>query len=1235
MGLIARLPFKVLLVGLVLLLADATASATVPEGLEVDLTSPVRQVEAGAPVPVELAVEAPGQRGRVRVAVTATAGLAKVDGAGEGPLEDGAYTTTLLFRATADGWQRADVTVTLLADDGAALGHDRNSIFFLREAGRVWVSTSSEIDLRLARLRALGGGTEDVDAAATAGAESLGAILGSILPDSITVDGPLAAPGAEALAAPTDSGEAVSGITVKGRIRWTDASGAVHPVPQAEVQVYDRDGASTDTLITTTTTDSSGNYSVGLSFDDGAGEGGPDVFVRVLTRSDAASIHAPGVSQPYFMQSAVSSNVGAGATVTANLTAGNAATAQNAFSIHHALVVAADYATRLVGTPLPQLETIYPTDAGTSSFLQFGPNQLHIALKGPAVVDLTAFAWDVVQHEYGHYVQGLAGFVDTPGILPHAFDTNLTTYGDGLSKDAADRLAWSEAWPTFFALSAQAVEGAGALGIPDVGDARYQAPYAGIDVDLEARGGQGEDDELSIGAFLWDLFDQQQDGEDRITFSDLELFVTFKDAAVTTMGEAWEALTAGRPVRQRSLIGRALAQSNIAPALLGPADGTALAAGSIPTFRWERNGGGTPNPLNNWEITFYQRDLQTVILTVNDQARFSRSGSTAQFTPTASEWASIVAGGAVVRWVVGGRSTAAPPTPSSAGRYWSQAGILGDGAVLLAISPLNGSPGQSLDVTLTRFGAGFSGSSSVSFGAGVTVDSLSITGPTTAVVGITIAGSAALGPRSVTVQSGGVTTTSAGAFSVVPEVVVTPGGVVITSGPSSSSNPVPSGGTTTFSVGATGPIGSPLSAFWTVECSGLGGSGTFGAGTPAGQPWTAPVNPTGESAFCTVSVTVEATSTGDSATASFQQQVLPPPYSVFISSGPSSDTNPVYAGGQALVSVVGGTNSPEPLTYAWSANCPGAGAGSFGNPGASTTTWTAPSVGSSTQCSLNVQVAAAGAGSASGALLQRVEPVPATTTQLYANILPSSRSGRVGQPATAFAAVVNGGGNTAVNCTIAPATSVPATFSFQRTDPATNAAAGAQGQPVNIPPGAAQTFVIALTPTATFPATDVQFNFDCANTAPAPRVGGLNTLLISGSTGNPADVIAIVASLTNDGISVVPGASGTGFFSVAGINIGGAENLRITPVANAGVPVSLSICETTGNPDGACHGTPGAYWESGFGTNDLRTYTVFVQGNGTIIPVDLANSRATIRFSTISGAVRGATSIAVQTGGAS
>src|SRR5262249_20424155 len=85
----------------------------------------------------------------------------------------------------------------------------------------------------------------------------------------------------------------------------------------------------------------------------------------------------------------------------------------------------------------------------------------------------------------------------------------------------------------------------------------------------------------------------------------------------------------------------------------------------------------------------------------------------------------------------------------------------------LAASPTSGTQGQTLSVALTGQGTNWiAGQTTASFGGEINVDSLSVTGPTSATAQITISGAAALGPRTITVTTGTEVITGVDAFTV-------------------------------------------------------------------------------------------------------------------------------------------------------------------------------------------------------------------------------------------------------------------------------------------------------------------------------------------------------------------------------------------------------------------------------------------------------------------------------------
>jgi hypothetical protein len=250
---------------------------------------------------------------------------------------------------------------------------------------------------------------------------------------------------------------------------------------------------------------------------------------------------------------------------------------------------------------------------------------------------------------------------------------------------------------------------------------------------------------------------------------------------------------------------------------------------------------------------------------------------------------------------------------------------------------------------------------------------------------------------------------------------------------------------------------------------------------------------------------------------------------------------------------------------------------------------------------------------------------------IVAAVLPSSRSVQVGTFTTVFATIINTGSATAINCGISLATAIPANFSFQTTNPFTNQLIGSPNTPVNISPGAVQTFVLSLTPNSPIAPIDVQFSFDCFNTNPAPINTGLNTLLFSASFGPVPDIVALSATLPPDpGIANVPGTNGTAVFAVATVNVGMTGIITASvDTGEASLPLNVSLCQT--NPvNGECISSLSPSVTTLIAANATPTFGILIQGSGNVPFVPAAN-RIFVRFTDGSGITRGSTSVAVRT----
>lgn len=233
-------------------------------------------------------------------------------------------------------------------------------------------------------------------------------------------------------------------------------------------------------------------------------------------------------------------------------------------------------------------------------------------------------------------------------------------------------------------------------------------------------------------------------------------------------------------------------------------------------------------------------------------------------------------------------------------------------------------------------------------------------------------------------------------------------------------------------------------------------------------------------------------------------------------------------------------------------------------------------------------------------------------------------------PATAFATIINTSSSTVTGCGMSPVTSIPGTFTFQATDPSTNQTIGTPNTPVDVSGGAAQSYVFALTPTGAIAPTDVQLSFDCANSSQAPINTGLNTLLLSASTTPVPDIVALAATLTNDGIVNIPGTNGTGVFTVATVNLGAGDNLTVSADAGGALlPVNIFICQT--NPQtGACFSPPASSVTATIFSNQTPAFGVFVSASGDVSFAPATN-RIFVRFKDSGNVTRGSTSVAVRT----
>ena len=265
-----------------------------------------------------------------------------------------------------------------------------------------------------------------------------------------------------------------------------------------------------------------------------------------------------------------------------------------------------------------------------------------------------------------------------------------------------------------------------------------------------------------------------------------------------------------------------------------------------------------------------------------------------------------------------------------------------------------------------------------------------------------------------------------------------------------------------------------------------------------------------------------------------------------------------------------------------------------------------------------------------------VKEILAGPATLFAAVLPGSRSVQVGNPATVFATMINAGATTQFNCTIQLSPLAPSglTMSYQTTDPATNALIGIPNVPAEIPGNnGSQSYLLTFEGTAPFSAPGLPLDFGCASGSDgvnaAPIVQGVDTIDLAMSSTPVADIIALAATPTNNGVIEVP-QGGAAAFAVASTNVGVAAPITVSVDSGAAaLPVTATICQT--NPKTAqCLVPPAPTVALTYAGGAAPTFSVFLQANGPIAFAPAA-SRIFVRFEDSSNGIHGSTSVAIET----
>ena len=204
-------------------------------------------------------------------------------------------------------------------------------------------------------------------------------------------------------------------------------------------------------------------------------------------------------------------------------------------------------------------------------------------------------------------------------------------------------------------------------------------------------------------------------------------------------------------------------------------------------------------------------------------------------------------------------------------------------------------------------------------------------------------------------------------------------------------------------------------------------------------------------------------------------------------------------------------------------------------------------------------------------------------------------------------------------------------FNYQQINPSTGAPIGSANATFSLPANSPLSFVLAFSGVAGFPGavTGQQFLISCGNAIPLFTEPGIGSIDVDFSSTPIANIDAIAATTSGDGILTVPN-GGASAFVVATDNTGNASG-TVTVEADTGsasLPLVLTICQTNAST-GACMSTPTTGLSLTIAQGATPTFAVFATARGTI-SLNEDTNRVFLRFK-INGFEVGATSVAVQT----
>ena len=481
------------------------------------------------------------------------------------------------------------------------------------------------------------------------------------------------------LVLPSDvaNAESATNVNISGVVTWVDKDGRTHNASDVTVEILvDLQDYYMTLPAATVVTNTEGRYNVSISNEILPGDA-TVVNVRMRVSSVGGNINVVDSSlNTYSLTKTVVTNYVPQTALTLNFcidareyTDYADVLKAKAFRVHQALDLGARYVEAKKGSKLDSIDAIFTTTEDGSCFTEhYKDGRL---TRSDISIDVTDVdEWDVILHEYGHYVSQYYN-IKTPNIGDeHGIgECNNLTRG----KAEGMPLTWNEGWATYFSISAQLEMNAASLNIDHVGDLYYTdidyaKPELTINVSLESPDISefqfGESNEIALAAVLFDLADSGNDNDENIELGFGFLWNFINDTQCKTLPDFLNALflQGNLSGAQKREINRILTMYDIAPEPIYPNDNVnSRIYSAAPTFEWYKNGGVPPHQeggvysndyANNlFVLEFYNDDYELIYTT--PQVQGDPGQGRCSYALSNAEWATLLnLADGVVHWTV-------------------------------------------------------------------------------------------------------------------------------------------------------------------------------------------------------------------------------------------------------------------------------------------------------------------------------------------------------------------------------------------------------------------------------------------------------------------------------------------------------------------------------------------------------------------------------------------------------